>query len=146
MSDELFISINSDEEKPLPKRRRARILPPQPKSRECENDSDSDPIAIVEETDLQEIPTKCIPLLRDDLPNEDMLEFTKCHTCGKILGEHDEDDDAVDQWWCCCKCLGEFCPNCSDAFLSDESGLCHECDDPDAAFLHAVKSRKRSEV
>ena len=27
MSDELFISINSDEEKPLPKRRRARILP-----------------------------------------------------------------------------------------------------------------------
>jgi hypothetical protein len=28
---------------------KARILPPQPRSHECENDSDSDPIAIVEE-------------------------------------------------------------------------------------------------
>jgi hypothetical protein len=148
LSDELFISINSDEKKTLPMRRRARIVPPPPPPMhgecECEHESDPDLISIVDEMDLEEIPTKCLPLRRrDDLPNEDMLQFTKCHSCGEILGQYD-DDDAMDPWWCCCKCLSEFCPHCSDAFLTDESGLCHECDDPDAAILHAIKSRKRS--
>jgi len=65
LSDELFISIYSDEERHLPKRCRARrIIPPPPTPYdECEHDSDSDPIAIVDEMDLQEIPTKCLPFM-----------------------------------------------------------------------------------
>jgi len=91
---------------------------------------------------LIEIAIKFVP----DVPHEDMLEFTKCHTCGEILGEYGESENDDNQWWCWCKCLSEFCPKCSDTFLSDESGLCNECDDPDVAVLRAMKSRKRSKI
>jgi len=91
---------------------------------------------------LIEIAIKGVP----DVPHEDMLEFTKCHTCGEILGEYGESENDDNQWWCWCKCLSEFCPKCSDTFLSDESGLCNECDDPDVAVLRAMKSRKRSKI
>ena len=100
---------------------------------------------MIEDRVVREIPTKCLPLLRHDIVNERMIELTKCQTCGQILGEYDDDMEIDNQWWCCCKCLSEFCPICSDAFLTDETGLCHMCDDPEIAIVHAVKSRKISE-
>jgi hypothetical protein len=36
--------------------------------------------------------------------------------------------------------LSEFCPICLNG-----TGLCHVCDDPDVAIVHAVKSRKTRE-
>eukprot|EP01028_Stygiella_incarcerata_P007665 TRINITY_DN3199_c0_g2_i2.p1 TRINITY_DN3199_c0_g2~~TRINITY_DN3199_c0_g2_i2.p1 ORF type:complete len:133 (+),score=31.99 TRINITY_DN3199_c0_g2_i2:178-576(+) len=123
------------------KRRRKRISPPPPPTHEEEyqHDSDSDQIAVVDEMDFQEIPTKRLPLLRDYLRNENMLEFTKCHTCGEILCEQDERDDAMGNWWRCCKCLSEFCPNSSEVCVC--ACVCHEYDDPDADILRAVKNR-----
>ena len=44
---------------------------------------------------LIEIAIKGVP----DVPHEDMLEFTKCHTCGEILGEYGESENDDNQWW-----------------------------------------------
>ena len=99
--------------------------------------------AAIPDPDDDLISTKCIPLKKHELSDH---EAKTLFCAGEECGIMYYDDEYQEDWWRCKQCLNPFCRDCSDTFLSDETGLCEDCGDSEKSILSSFKNRIRSKL